>query len=352
MLNNQQDHEISTFPLPNCLNCGAKGLDLYHGLKDLWFGSPGTWNLKRCPNVSCGLAWLDPMPSPEDIGKAYKTYYTHAEPIKEISKKKSNLLSRTSRYLKNGYLAQCFNYPSAVSSWQKLVGLLILLLPKRRGDLIRSINGIKWKSGGRLLDVGCGGGEFLAFMKSLGWQVEGVELDHVAAKQAISMGIKVPLGTLEEQGYPDNHFAAISLIHVIEHVHNPFDLLRECFRILQPGGQLAIITPNLGSWGHRLFQEAWRGLEPPRHLFLYSHNPLREVAQKAGFIIRSLTSIPQRASWICGVSRIMSRKIRNRKTPISLKADKLMQHAFFWLEWGLIKIRSYVGEELFLVGEK
>lgn len=73
--------------------------------------------------------------------------------------------------------------------------------------------------------------------------------------------------------------------HVIEHVHEPLKLLKECRRLLRPGGIMISITPNTNSYTHRLFQKHWRGLEPPRHLFLYNQKSLQCIARLAGFKI-------------------------------------------------------------------
>jgi SAM-dependent methyltransferase len=87
---------------------------------------------------------------------------------------------------------------------------------------------------------------------------------------------------LESIGYPDNSFDAITMSHVIEHVHDPVALLKECYRILKPAGYLVVTTPNINSWGHKKFEENWIHLDPPRHLHLFSQNTLQTCAEKAG----------------------------------------------------------------------
>src|SRR5438105_3101279 len=72
-----QADEIRVRPQPECYVCGARGQQQYRDLRDRINHAPGVWNLSRCPNPKCGLLWLDPMPSEEDIGKAYTTYFTH-----------------------------------------------------------------------------------------------------------------------------------------------------------------------------------------------------------------------------------------------------------------------------------
>jgi len=75
----------------------------------------------------------------------------------------------------------------------------------------------------------------------------------------------------------------ITLSHVIEHVHDPLKLLRQCFELLAPGGRLWLQTPNLRSLGHAVFGPAWRGLEPPRHLVLFDRATLMAALAGAGF---------------------------------------------------------------------
>src|SRR5208283_4697550 len=113
---------------------------------------------------------------------------------------------------------------------------------------------------------GCGDGRFLALMRDAGWDVYGIEPDPVAAKVAQrELGTSVTVGALEDAGFPDEAFDAVTLSHVIEHVHDPVALLAECRRVLKPDGSVVIVTPNIRSLGHQKFQSLWRGLEPPRH---------------------------------------------------------------------------------------
>jgi len=68
---------IRSEPCPRCCLCQTPGEMLYEGMRDRLFGTPGEWNLRRCPNRDCGLIRLDPMPLEADIGKAYADYFTH-----------------------------------------------------------------------------------------------------------------------------------------------------------------------------------------------------------------------------------------------------------------------------------
>ncbi len=160
--------------------------------------------------------------------------------------------------------------------WRRLVAPLALLHPGGRDELDAAAMHLPAPAGAaRVLDVGCGSGVLLARMQSLGWQVEGVEVDPDGVKAARARGVPVRLGMLEKQGFPDNHFDAVHSAHVIEHVYDPLSLLRECHRILKPGGTLVILTPNIASIRT---QAVWLGLAEPRSSaapcpFLDGHAP-------------------------------------------------------------------------------
>jgi SAM-dependent methyltransferase len=131
-------------------------------------------------------------------------------------------------------------------------------------------------------------------MRDLGWAVTGVELDEPAAREAMQRGIDVFHGTLHEANLPADSFDVITLIQVIEHVPDPLRTVTECARLLKPGGQLVVITPNANSASHRVFGPYWRGLEPPRHLYILSPSSIRSLLQAAGLV--SVKVGPQVAS--------------------------------------------------------
>jgi SAM-dependent methyltransferase len=177
------------------------------------------------------------------------------------------------------------------------LGDLLFLLPFRRRQVEAQVRFLHHKPEGRLLDVGCGSGEWLLAMRDLGWEVEGVDFDGDAVQAAAEQGVLVRRGVLEDQHYPAGSFDAVTLNHVIEHVPDPLATLRECARVLRPGGDLVLFTPNNGSLGHRVFGCHWRGLEPPRHLHVFCPESMSALLRAAGFTRYEVSTLNSDYIW-------------------------------------------------------
>jgi len=137
-----------------------------------------------------------------------------------------------------------------------------------------------------LLDLGCGNGAFLLRARSAGWHVTGVDFDEKAVAAACGLGLDVRLGGIESLDPSVEQFDVITLAHVIEHVHHPVEVLQACYHLLKPGGFLWLETPNITSEGHQLFGTNWRGLEPPRHLVLFTLESMKKTLKKVGFVVK------------------------------------------------------------------
>lgn len=272
---------------------------MHLALQDRLFGASGAWNLKRCTNHDCRLMWLDPMPLATEIGKAYRSYYTHDDTPRPVAAEAENVgrLRRAYRLVKEGYLANRYGYGNGGGGAPRTLGILLYLLPWRRVQVDLEVRSLGAVPGGRLLDLGCGSGLWLAGMRRLGWQVEGIDFDPAAATAAATRGLHVRCGSLEQQRFADATFNAITMSHVVEHLPNPVKTLTECARILKPGGRLILWTPNTASLGHHLLKQYWRGLEPPRHLHLFSPASVRALLEKAGFPRISVRSRNSRFIW-------------------------------------------------------
>lgn len=349
VLSSQSNNKIHTKNCPCCYICGHQGHNLYHGLIDRLFCAPGEWNLKKCLNPECGLVWLDPEPLMEEVGKAYKNYYTHQD-----SKCNSNTLPRRLfKSAKEGYLARRYGYyRESVNIYKKLLGLLLYFHPGRRENMDFSVMYQQSQPNGLLLDIGCGSGHKLKFLQDLGWDTEGLDLDPVAVDNARAKGLKVRLGDLQFQNYPDNCFDVITMSHLIEHVYDPLGLLCECRRILKPGGRLVVITPNSESWGHKLFKNSWLALDPPRHLHIFSLASLQLLARKSGFEKYKISTTIREANGLFAASKIIQRTgkyLWGSRIPFTLR---LWSRGMQFVEWALLKLKPGCGEEIAMVVEK
>lgn len=99
------------------------------------------------------------------------------------------------------------------------------------------------KGGGRLLELGCGRGDFLLVFKGLGFECQGVDREiHPALAKAVKLS-KVDLGE-EKLPFPDNTFDIVYHKSLIEHFYSPRHLMEETYRVLKPGGKVVILTPD------------------------------------------------------------------------------------------------------------
>ncbi len=141
----------------------------------------------------------------------------------------------------------------------------------------------EYRGDGRFLDVGCGAGTLLDIAREFDWDATGVEVSRPAVEHLKELGLTVVEGTLEDAGFPDDHFDVITCTEVIEHVSNPREVINEISRILRPTGILWITTPNSQSLSAKLLGTKWSIIAPPEHLNLFSRKSLKMCLRDAGF---------------------------------------------------------------------
>jgi SAM-dependent methyltransferase len=117
-------------------------------------------------------------------------------------------------------------------------------------------------------------------------------------------------GSLEEQDFAEGSFDAVTLNHVSEHVPDPLRTIAECARILKPAGELVMFTPNGSSLGHWMFKRNWRGLEPPRHVQIFTIQSLVQILRRAAF--QKVTVRPQIAKSVIYESFLLWRGTSGR----------------------------------------
>jgi 2-polyprenyl-3-methyl-5-hydroxy-6-metoxy-1,4-benzoquinol methylase len=146
--------------------------------------------------------------------------------------------------------------------------------------ILQTLNRI---SKGKVVDVGCGDGQFLDAAKQLGWSTLGIEMDPEAVKIVRASGHDVIQGTYEALADFDNEIDCVICSHVLEHVHDPKSLLLVISGALKVGGTALISLPNAGSIVLLTLQENWRGLEAPRHLAIPTFEGILNLTRALGF---------------------------------------------------------------------
>jgi len=134
-----------------------------------------------------------------------------------------------------------------------------------------------------LLDVGCGRGDLAASWLATGWRVLGVEPSPEAAATARARGAEIVGETLSTVALAPESLDAVVFRHSLEHMVQPRLDLRRVLAALRPGGGLAVIVPNWGSWQRLAFGEYWFPLELPRHRTHFTAAGLRAAIDSAGF---------------------------------------------------------------------
>lgn len=232
-----------------CPLCGSEDLRNKLNVKDHTV-SLSYFELVEC--VKCGFLFTADPPDIESIGAYYQSdeYISHSDTSKGLINSIYQLVRKR-----------------AVSS-------------KRR--LVVKITG---KASGTILDYGCGTGSFLKEMKSVGWRVTGIEPDGRARQKAIDQTgatIEVPSFLKQiESGSTD----AISMWHVLEHVHDLHQTIREFLRILKTDGVLIVAVPNHRSFDAIHYKDYWAAYDVPRHLYHFSPETMEKLMGMHGLSI-------------------------------------------------------------------
>jgi 2-polyprenyl-3-methyl-5-hydroxy-6-metoxy-1,4-benzoquinol methylase len=191
----------------------------------------------------CGLVFLDPMPTDEEINTFYKDqFWLRSQGSDEPTEK-------------------------------------TILRASRDGESRLSLLSPLLKPGMRILDVGAGGGEFLVAARRRGFEVDGIEPSLGYARYCQrAYGIAMQSAPLADVNFGDKKFDLITCNHSLEHMRDPLAALRRLHDLLKPDGHLYVSVPNLGdpnAWPLRYFHAG--------HLYSFSHETLVMMGAKAGF---------------------------------------------------------------------
>ena len=240
----------------NCPVCGSDAIGKVLTAND-YTVSNESFEIFHCSN--CQLRFTQDVPDAAHIGPYYKSeeYISHTDTSKGLI----NKLYQTVR--------------------KKTL--------KSKRKLIQKETGLRK---GQLLDIGSGTGAFVNEMKQHEWIVTGLEPDEDARMIAKkSYGIELQNMSLLWQQEPES-FDAITLWHVLEHIHNADEVISLFHKVLNEEGVLVIAVPNINSLDRKIYSNYWAAYDVPRHLYHFSPTSMQHLAEKHGFTI-----VKQKRMW-------------------------------------------------------
>jgi len=251
------DTKFASMPCDICGSIEKKHIGIPENKLDMKtrINVPFDMYVARCKK--CGFYYTDPMPfwGEGDISKLYDHEY----------------------------------YDQYTEWWKNIKGSVN---PNRRLDLIEKLSKRRIS---KYLEVGCGEGLCLEQAVKRGWEVFGQDVSPDLAAMAKQIpGVDIYVGTLEGAKYPENHFDAVYLDAVIEHVPQPTKLIREIYRILRPEGLVYIVCPNEDSLVKKMKQAVMELLRcrksailspfvNPYHITGFNKRSLRRLAENNSF---------------------------------------------------------------------
>ncbi len=211
----------------------------------------GGWQVRTCD--SCGLGVLDPRPSAETLARLYSQEYCE-------------------EYFVEG------GEPGS-AEFRKRLGL--------EDHRIRFFR--KFKKTGRVLDIGCGYGYFLAACRQKGYAVHGLDFSDWAVRHARQrLGLDITVGPMDEVELPEGGFDVVTMWHCLEHTPDPAAALARIRGWLKPDGLLVVDVPNREGTDARKTWDDWVGWSLPYHLYHFTPGTLSGLLARQGYsVIRS-----------------------------------------------------------------
>jgi SAM-dependent methyltransferase len=241
------------------------------------FVSKEVFTLSQCKK--CGFRFTQDYPEENEAGRYYESddYISHSDSNKGITEKAYQFIRR--------------------------------IMLKRKKVIISKVAGL---SSGNILDIGSGTGHFLNEMKLAGWNIKGVEINSGAREYAASR-FKIEMIVPEEiNTLAPGSFDCITLWHVLEHFHDPFEYMKTISRLLKPEGVCIIALPNCNSFDAIHFKKEWAAYDVPRHLWHFNPSTFSLFAEKTGFKLSGNLNLPFDVFYIS----ILSEKYRNSAFPM------------------------------------
>lgn len=246
--------------LNSCPSCGNTSVDLFLESED-YFLTKEKFSVFLCHN--CGLKYTNPRPAKEEL----PDYYESEE-----------------------YFSHDTGNTSVFASAYKIARRIAL---RRKTSLVKNHT-----AGNKILDIGCGTGEFLKVCKKEGFDVTGIEPNEKAATFAKEVN-QIPVFSEEHlEKLPANSFDVITLWHVLEHVPDLNERMRTVKRLLKEMGTIIIAVPNASSPDALHYGKFWAAYDLPRHLYHFNPESFDHLARRHEFRISQILPMKMDAFYI------------------------------------------------------
>ncbi len=252
--------------LTNCPICQLSELKEFLECMD-YTVSKDKFKIVEC--ASCGFHFTNPRPTEAECGKYYQSedYVSHSD-------------------TKKGLINSLYHYARKFTLKKKL----------------KLVTSVSKKSQGSLLDLGCGTGAFLNICKENGWKVQGIEPSPDARAVAKkNYGIELnDVNTWDK--FQDNSLDAVTAWHVLEHVYNLENEVKQVRRALTADGTFIVALPNCSSADAKFYGKHWAAYDVPRHIWHFTPANVKRFFEDNGFKLEAVLPMPWDAYYICMLS--------------------------------------------------
>ena len=257
-----------------CPWCESENTQIHLWAKD-FFLTQEPFEIYEC--LKCGLLFTEPRPKPEDIGNYYQSeeYYSHQE-------NKTGFVPRVYETVKKVNI----RHKAKIATEDKPIG--------------------------KMLEIGCGVGDFLQEMEQQGWDCTGIEPSDEAkaiAKNKVKAQLLLPNKISQ---LPDKSFDLITMWHVLEHVDNLKEEIYHLQRLLKEGGRLVLALPNFKSDDAKYYKEYWAAYDVPRHLNHFCRESISSIFKNSGLKLKKIEKLVWDAYYIS----YMSEKYQHHSLPL------------------------------------